>query len=106
MKTASKILEEKGYWINEINEIVSSDEDSLDIQTREKFGLDSEPVQLWEKYQIGDADEEELNRIAKEQGFEDYEELLLAADYYLRNLADDYPEHPNKLERLEEERMY
>lgn len=90
METAQRILERKGYQFDEIDQIVSSNDDSLDWKTREKFGCAYQPVHLWESYYIGDADEDELTSIAKEQGYSEYQELLIAMDRYLLNLAEEY----------------
>lgn len=95
MKTASQILETKGYEGDEIDSILSwanGDEESLDMQTRIEFGIQDEPVHLWEAYSVGDSDEETLDKIAKIKGFEDHNELLNAATRHLNSLAEDYPE--------------
>lgn len=95
MKTASQILEEKGYEGDEIDSILnwaSRDQESLDLQTRKHFGIESEPVHIWDRYYLGDADEENLQKIAKGKGYESYQDLLNAADIHLLSLAESYPD--------------
>ena len=91
MKTASQILEAKGYDNAEQNDIISANNNSLDVQTRDYFDMLNHPVHLWEAYYLGEADEDELNKLAEEKGFEDYKELLAAMDSYMNDLADQYP---------------
>lgn len=94
MKTASKILEEKGYEADEVDSILTwptKDPDSLDMQTRKEFGFESQPVHLWEAYYIGEADKEIMNKIAKDRGFDHYKELLKAATNHINSLAESYP---------------
>ena len=93
MKTASQILEAKGYEGDEVDSIINwgnGNKESLDIQTRVIYKLDAEPVHLLESYYLGDADEEKINKIAKEKGFEDYHELLNEATKHLNSLAEKY----------------
>lgn len=95
MTNASNILEAKGYSKDEVDSILSwggEGEESLDIQTRNEFGFEDEPVHLWASYEIGDGDEVALNEIAKEKGFDDYKELFYAATKHLNSLAESYPE--------------
>lgn len=90
MITASKILENKGYDFDEINSILLWGEESLDYKTRDKFNLKYEPIHLYESYYIGDGNVKKLNKIAKEQGYDDYQELLIWATNYLNDLAEEY----------------
>lgn len=90
MKTASQILEAKGYDNEEQNAIVY-DHPSLDAQVRSEFGID-EPVHLWDGYYIGDADEDILTEIATSKGYDNYFELFRDMDYRLIELANEYPE--------------
>ena len=95
MKTASQILLQKGYDHSEVENIIcypNGQRESLDMQTRIEFGIQDEPVHLWEAYYVGDSDEEKLNEIAKSKGYEDHNELLDAATKYLNSLAESYPE--------------
>lgn len=94
METVSQILEAKGYEGDEIDSIINwanRNKESLDMQTRIEFGVSDHPIHLWEAYYSGDADEEELQKIAEEKGFEDYHELLKAMDRHLLTLAEEYP---------------
>lgn len=69
-------------------------ENQADINTREKFGV-NEPVNKWDGYYIGDADEEALNEIAKKHNLEDYDELFTEMD----------SEFENEFERLASEKL-
>jgi hypothetical protein len=94
MKNASQILEAKGYEGHEVDSIINwanGDNESLDIQTRIEFGIQDEPVHLWEAYYVGDSDEKTLNEIAKSKGYYDHDELLDAATRHLNSLAESYP---------------
>lgn len=94
METATQILEAKGYEGDEVDSILTwgtSEVESLDLQTRIEFGIYEHPVHLWEAYYVGDADEKELFKIAKEKGFEDVEDLLEATTHHLNSLAENYP---------------
>ena len=94
MKTATQILEAKGYEGDEIDSILNwanGDKESLDVQTRIEFGIQDEPVHLWEAYHVGDSDEDTLDEIAKSKGFDDHNELLDAATRHLNSLAESYP---------------
>ena len=94
MNTASQILEAKGYDSDEIEAIISwgVDGESLDNQSREKFGIECQFVHLFAEYTIGDANAYDLNVIAKKKGFSDYKELLKATTFYLNHLAEMYPQ--------------
>jgi hypothetical protein len=91
MKTASQILEAKGYENDEINDIVNN----LDIKVREEFKAESLPVHLWEAYYKGDASEDDLNEVAKMNECEDYDQLLKKMDESLSDLAEKYPVKSN-----------
>lgn len=86
MKTATQILKEKGYELDEINDIVND----LDIKVREEYKVSEQPVHLWEAYYSGDASEDNLNEIAIEQGFENHEELIRKMTSRLNELAEEY----------------
>lgn len=90
MKTASQVLEEKGYDNEQQNDIVCVGSESLDWKVRDEFGID-EPIHLYECYYIGDANEDVINEMAKEKGYEDYKGLLFAMDRRLVELAEEYP---------------
>lgn len=64
MKTASQILERKGFENDEINDIVNN----LDIQVREEFSKENEQAQmvhLWECYYKGDSAIEDENFLTR-----------------------------------------
>ena len=93
MRTASQILESKGYDLADQNEIVNIgylDHQSLDQQVRTQFGI-TEPIHLWDGYYIGDAGEDTMNEIAQQKGYEDYKELLAKMDNSLVALAEAFP---------------
>lgn len=90
MNTASQILAKKGYDNAEQNDIICVNENCLDWQVRNEFGM-NEPIHLYEAYYLGEADEDEMNEIAKKSGFDDYNELLFAMDRRLIEVAEDYP---------------
>jgi len=90
MENIESVLEEKGYGNIEIMEIISANEKSLDVQTREYFGLQDQPLHLLEAYYIGDADEDILEAKAKEFDFEDIHDLLKNMGYFLFSLAEKY----------------
>ena len=104
--TATNILEKKGYYNNEANEIIFHPPNSLDEKVREKFGLEDQHIHLLQAYYIGDADKSELNVIATAQGFPYYDALLSACDDYLVELANEYPDHPQKEDRQADESNY
>lgn len=94
MKTASQILEAKGYEGDEIDSILNwgnKESESLDMQTRKHYGI-AEPIHLWDGYVIGDSDEDKLNAIALLKGFKDFRGLLLDMTVHLNKLASDYPD--------------
>lgn len=94
METASQILEAKGYELDEVDSILNwgnGDKESLDLQTRIEFGIQNEPVHLWQAYCVGDSDEDTLDEIAKSKGYDDHNELLDAATRHLNSLAESYP---------------
>lgn len=87
MKTAEQILVSKGYDANQAYSVVY---ENLDGKTRGEFGID-EPVHLFEKYYLGDADANVMERIALDQGYDSCIDLLGAMDSRLIELAEDYP---------------
>lgn len=87
MKTATQILESKGYESDHVNEVLNS----LDEQVRDKFKV-TEPVHLWETYTLGDANKDNLQKIAEENNFEDIDELLENMDWELLELTEKYGE--------------
>lgn len=96
MKTASQILEAKGYEGDEIDSILNcgnKESESLDTQTRKHFGIE-EPIHLWDRYSIGDADEDKLNAIAHRKGYFGYTALFISMNHHLNQLASDYPDKP------------
>lgn len=95
--TASQILERKGYDNAQINDMIYSV--GLDLRVREKFGITGEPIHLWEAYELGDADEEELNEKAENLGYGDYHELLKSMDNELIELCEAYPDNPKPYTR-------
>ena len=90
MRTASQVLEAKGYDPAQINDIVYANNNALDIQVREVFNI-NEPIHLWECYNVGDADIEVLNNIAIQKGYKSYKALLREMNWCLIELAEDYP---------------
>lgn len=86
MKTIERELSEKMNI--DVNELAVS----TDILIRERFNID-EPIHKFECYYIGDADEDVLNRIAEENGLNDYRELLSMMD---KEFEEEYS---NKLEK-------
>ena len=83
-----KILNKKGYTsVDIIQEIITE----VDQKTREFFDVENYPVHLWEKYYIGDADENELTQLAVSRNLESYQELLEEMDIYLEDLLNKYP---------------
>lgn len=91
MKSAEQILGEKGYS-DEIADIIHD----LDIEVRDKFEI-SEPIFLWEKYYIGDADHEILCQLANAQGFEGIHDLFEAMDWELISMCQSVPSKWDKL---------
>ena len=91
MITAQSILERKGYDNFECMDILQANDDNLDMQVREKYGVDCEPLHLEAEYYIGDADEDNMLNAAKKHGFEDVDELLAQMDSDLLDLAREYP---------------
>lgn len=73
MKTIERELSEKMNI--DVNELA----DNADVNVRERFNI-TEPINKFEAYYKGDADEEMLNDIAEENGLNDYEELLSMLD--------------------------
>lgn len=92
MTTAQSILVEKGYDNFECMDIIQANEDNLDMKVREKYGVDTEPLHLEAEYYIGDADEDNLLKSAKEHGFEEIDELLAQMDSDLLELAREFPD--------------
>ena len=91
MKNAEAILKEKGYDNFEITDILQANKHNLDMQIREKYGLENQALHLWESYYIGDADEQIVLSKAIEHGFKDIDELLNQMDADLEELAINYP---------------
>lgn len=89
---ASRILEKKGYDEEDIDYILSSENNSLDEQTRSAFGVDGLPIHLWDGYTRGDADVETLETIANKQGYDEVNSLFRAMDTHLEQLSHEYPE--------------
>lgn len=88
--TAQSILEKKGYNNFELIDIISE----FDMQIREKYGLEDEPLHLWESYYIGDADEETVLETVTNKGFNNFDEiddLFDIMDRDLLELANEYP---------------
>lgn len=92
---AQQILESKGYDNSEINDLInygtSVSPDGLDMKVREEFGLDSEPLHLWESYYRGDANETVLEQKAAEYNT-DIDGLLRLMDIRLNELCHAVPE--------------
>jgi hypothetical protein len=86
MKTASQILADKGYENDQINDIVNN----LDIQVRQEFKAESLPVHLWDAYYKGDASELALNEVTKENGYANWNQLLVRMTSRLSELAENY----------------
>lgn len=91
MNTAQSILTSKGYDNFECMDIIQANQDNLDMKVREKYGLGTEPLHLWEAYYIGDADEDVVLEAAKKHGFDDEDELFAQMDRDLLDLANEYP---------------
>lgn len=89
--TAQQILERKGYDNSDCIDIISANENSLDEQVRTKYGLDGEPLHLWESYYRGDASKKALKKAAKKHGFDSVDGLLSAMDSALLELAENFP---------------
>ncbi len=89
--TAQQILESKGYDNEDCIEIIAADDNSLDIQVRKYYKVEGEPLHLWEAYYIGDANEEEIEKIAKKHNCDTIEGLFSEMDDMLLNLASNYP---------------
>jgi len=77
---------------NVVDEMVGDDimdiEIDTDVETREFFDI-SEPIFLEDGYYLGDADEEIMNDIAINKGYEDYSELFDAMDIYFTDLKKE-----------------
>ena len=92
MKTATEILVEKGHERSDANDIVYS---KLDIEVRELYNVLDHPVHLWEKYVIGDANENDLLRDAESnttpvKKYNDVDELFEDMTNELERLASIY----------------
>lgn len=61
----------------------------MDAKVRAEFKVNEHPLHLWERYYIGDADENILLKIAKYQGFNDISELFSAMDRKLIELCEE-----------------
>lgn len=92
---AQQILEGKGYEGDTLIGLLSSDENSLDLQVREFFGVE-EPVHLWEDYSIGDANEDVMIELAENKNFANIDCLLGAMDEKLIELAENIPYADNE----------
>lgn len=88
MKTAQSILEAKGYESFECIEIIND----FDMKVREKYNLEDEPLHLWESYYIGDADEDTILEVAKNNECDEIGDLLDLMDRKLFDLAYQYPD--------------
>lgn len=91
MKTAQEVLSAKGYDHSEIDDLISYGI-GLDMDVRTEFGLDNEPVHLWEAYYKGDANEEVLAEKAKEFGCDSIDSLLHLMDIRLIELCEEVEE--------------
>jgi hypothetical protein len=95
MKSADQILDAKGYDYDEQNDIINFksqfSEEGLDMQVRKEYSVE-EPIHLWADYAVGDANEDVLLQVAKQNGFEDVESLLDSMTKRLNSLCDDIPE--------------
>lgn len=85
-KSIQHVLEGKGFDLNQINDILNYSP-GLDIQVRKEFGLEDQPIHLWECYCIGDADANTLWTTAVEQGYSSIKDMLVAMDWRLIELA-------------------
>jgi hypothetical protein len=84
----SEVRKEKNEPLTE-GEIIQREQDiyiNADIATREKFGID-EPIERWDEYYKGDADEDILNEIAAKNGYSDYKKMFDAMDLYYEDLV-------------------
>lgn len=95
MLNAQQILEKKGFDLTQIADIIhfktEHSEEGLDMQVRTEFKVEDHPLHLWESYYIGDADEEEIELIAKEQGYDSIKTLFRAMDARLIELCENIP---------------
>src|SRR5690606_15251039 len=88
METVHSILKSKVYDSAEIDDIVCSNDNCLDSQVRDFFGI-KEPVHLdCFGYYAGDADRDALTRIAIKKGYDGYFGLLTGMDDKLIELAE------------------
>jgi hypothetical protein len=90
MKTAQQILESKGYDNSQIEDVLYHNQ-ALDMKVRAEFGVEYQPLHLWEAYYLGDADEEEIERIALKRGHDSAKGMLLSMDIRLNELAEEMP---------------
>lgn len=111
MKTAQQVLAAKGFDNDQIADILYHNQ-ALDMKVREEFGVQDEPLHLWEYYYTGDADREVLAKIAKEKGFfieskietidgdGDVDGMLIAMDNRLIELCEEINNGPSLEEKL------
>lgn len=96
MKNANQILSSKGYDHDEQNDIINYkttySEEGLDMKVREEFKVGDQALHLFEAYYVGDADENELNEIAIQNGHNGAEELLNAMTIRLNELCEEIPD--------------
>lgn len=87
---ATQILESKGIDSEKANGIVY---ETLDMQVRKLFNVNTQPVHLWESYTLGDAGEDELLACANElkcNNYENYSDLCDDMTIELERLAGVY----------------
>lgn len=116
MKNAQQVLEAKGFDNDQILDIIyfktKYSEEGFDMQVRKEFGLENEPLHLWEGYYRGDADEKVLKVQAIKLGYTwgeedgdnyaDVESMLSAMDDRLVGLCEEIEKysHDEKIEIL------
>lgn len=93
MKNANQILSEKGYDYEEQNDIINFKtvyaDNGLDMTVRTEFGLEEQPLHLWEAYYVGDADEKVLEATAAKFNYQDVNQLLHAMTCRLNELCEE-----------------
>jgi len=92
MKTAESILMEKGFNHQEANEIIDQE---LDLKVRELYNVQNHPIHLWDKYSIGDANEEDILIDAESNTlpiskYNDIDDLFNDMTEELENLSSEY----------------
>lgn len=101
---AQQILEKAGIGSNEAASIVY---EQLDIQVRELYNVQNNPIHLWESYCIGDANESELLKDAESnrtpaKKYSNLEELFEDMTDDLERLAYKYAEKYEEANELQE----